>query len=177
MLVMQKLKIKADSAETDFDLVFGIYGRMLRRLNWKERLDNLPSDSLVHLAQIVGYESLSHKQLAYIASRFSADVCIGQNRRKRLRMGIKHAFVIYWIVTQEAPDVPLYVGQTQNIGQRWIKHRVGAEQTSESSNLDSLRIIVVETVCGSLCDALKAETKHISAAMTLNPNLFNKRIK
>jgi predicted GIY-YIG superfamily endonuclease len=162
--------------ETDWDFIFRCYIKLARSENWRERLDTLGNSSLLQFVEIVGYRQLTPGQVEYCAMRFASGMRNNLKRKQKKASRAAQAFVIYWLHYDVSPDIPLYVGLTQNIGQRWAAHRIGGRQTRGVSNLESLRIKVVETICGSEHEALAAEIRHIRAALAINPDLLNRKI-
>jgi predicted GIY-YIG superfamily endonuclease len=162
--------------ETDYDFLFRFYLRLARSANWRERLDAWSNQTLLHFVEIIEYKNLAREQTEYCAMRFAAGVQNRLSRKQKKTFRALQAFVIYWLYDDAMPDFPLYVGQTQNIGQRWASHRIGSRHTRSIENLENLRIKVVETVCGREHDALAAEIRHIRAAIKINPELLNRKI-
>ncbi len=162
--------------ESDYDFLFRCYVKLARSAKWQERLDEWSNHALLLFAEIVEYKNLTRQQIEYCAMRFSAGMQAALNRKQRKTSRTVQAFVIYWLYDESMPDVPMYVGQTQNIGQRWASHRIGSRHTRSIKNLESLRIKVVETICGCEYEASAAEIRHIKAALKINPDLLNRKI-
>ena len=120
----------------------------------------------------------SIEQLFYFANRhaaaFGSPYVPRPQKPKPESPKIVYVYVIYWLVREYARDIPLYVGMTRQLSERWTAHRNGGCETKGLDDLQSLRITVVETVCGKEKDARNAEVRHIKAAALLNANLLNK---
>lgn len=162
--------------ESDYDFLFRCYVKLARSANWQERLDQWSSHTLLYFTEIIEYKNLTRQQAEYCAMRFAAGMQNSLSRKQKKACRAVQAFVIYWLYDEAMPDMPLYVGQTQNIGQRWASHRIGGRHTRSIENLESLRIKVVETVCGCEHEASAAEIRHIRAALKINPDLLNRKI-
>lgn len=148
--------------------------RRIRSAEWLEKIDWFPVETLLLMVDVIGYENMMHEQIVYVSKRFAAAAHVSLPVKKRRKTISAQAFAVYWLYAEGARELPLYVGVTQNIGRRWAAHRVGSQQTKGIKDLSTLRIAVVETVCGSWMDAVEAESRHIKLAASINPNLLNK---
>jgi predicted GIY-YIG superfamily endonuclease len=159
--------------EDDRTFTRKIWSKILIKDNWRERLDSFSEAQLLQVIESVGVPNLYPSHLEYMTQRLCSAI-INRNRR-HYRKRTRQVFVIYWLHLVESPDVPIYVGLTQNLSQRWAAHRIGRRHTRGVDNIEDLRIKVVETICGNEIEATNAETRQIKAAMAINPNLLNKR--
>lgn len=170
---MQKFTedLKDDSFRREF------FGRFMGLDDWRVQWDKLKTPALKMLSDTFPGQ-FSIEQLFYFANRHAAEIrssyvprapkpFIGKPR-------VIYVWVIYWLYRVESPEIPLYVGQTRQLSERWTAHKNGSSETACIEDRSSLRIKVVETVCGNERHALAAEKRHIEAALAINPNLLNK---
>lgn len=164
-----------DDSSIDCDKTFlqKVFARMLLRNDWTSRLDAMGDGALRNVAEIVGVDRMHKHHLAYMVARLCSAV-VNRNRKKYRKQTVQ-VFLIYWLYLDGNESVPLYVGMTQNLAQRWAAHRIGRRHTATVENIERLRIKVVETICGDENAAAECEKRHIQDAVKLNPSLLNKR--
>lgn len=171
----QKEQVLRDLEDPSFRREF--FGRFMGRDDWRVQWDGLSTGALKMLSNTFPGE-FSVEQLLYFANRHAAAIRSSYVPRtqkpKQESPKIVYVYVIYWLVREYARDIPLYVGMTRQLSERWTAHRNGGCETKGLDDLQSLRITVVETVCGKEKDARNAEARHIKAAALLNVNLLNK---
>ena len=153
------------------------YRRFLSIPDWRLVWDKLNAGAFDALSNECRGE-MSLDQLAYCANRHAASIrgsyVPRQIKPRPLKSTSVYVWVIYWLFNEDSPEFPLYVGQTRQLSERWTAHKNGSSGTSCIKDRSTLRIKVVETVCGSERMALAAEKKHIKAALLINANLLNK---
>ena len=165
---------ECEEPEDDIGLLRLVFIRRIRSDEWMEKIDWFPIETLLEIVDVIGYENLMPEQIVYFAKRFAAAAHVSLPVKKRRKTLHPQAFVVYWLYAEGAREIPLYVGVTQNIGKRWAAHRIGSQQTKGVTDLRTLRIAVVATVCGSWMDAVEEESRQIEMAAIINPNLLNK---
>ena len=176
MLTMeQKTQLMQDLEDDGFRKRF--YGRFLQLHDWRVMWDKLNHGAFQVLSKECRNE-MTLEQLGYCANRHAAAVsqCYRPQiiRPRKINPKTIHVWVIYWIYRDGTPDVPLYVGMTRQLSERWTAHRGGSSETKDIEDLTTIRITVVETVCGGEREARIAERRRIAEALRINSELLNK---
>lgn len=174
-MLTEEQKKYADRMKIDPDLRREFWRHIIRRPEWKQVLTRLNHAALSSLADIANEMSL--EQVTFVLQNIQMPVycsALIPSVRRKPRPETIHVWVIYWLYRDGDPDCPLYVGQTRRLSERWTAHKNGSSETASIDDLSTIRIKVVETVCGSERQALEAEKRHIKAALTINRNLLNK---
>ena len=151
-----------------------LWRAILHRGDWKEVFSRV-SDKAIDAMVMDVAEEMSIEQLTLLIVRMHPEM--RSDRKTTRRTDGCSVFVVYWLVMIDEPEIPVYVGQTRNLKERWRAHRGGCSATASLNNRESLRIKVVETVMGSEADAWIAERRHITEALKLNDGLLNRRVK
>lgn len=153
------------------------FGVFMGHQDWRTVWDKLNAGALRMMSETFPGE-FTLEQLGYLANRHAAGVSRSYRppivKPRPQNPKTIYVYVIYWLVREHQPDVPLYVGMTRQLSERWTAHRNGSSETKDIDDLASVRITVVETVCGNEKDARAAERKHIAAALKINTKLVNK---
>lgn len=148
---------------------------IVRHKEWQTVFDHMSADAL-NLAVDEAATEMSLDQLAYVLKRLARHIrprrSVSDSRRSA-----SSVFVVYWLYLSTAPDVPVYVGQTRKLSERWNAHLQGCSATSLISDRSLLRIKVVDTVIGTQRDAVRMEKKHILEALKLNCALLNRKVQ
>jgi len=142
---------------------------IIRRDEWRVAFDQLSVTALLAASRHDAFLSAcSLEQLEAICKRLP--LCKSAKRAPRDGLFLH---VIYWLFDVNCPEMPVYVGRTCKLQQRWASHR----RVSESAfgvPAGQLRLKVVETLFGTDGEASVAEARHIQAARVINPELKNK---
>ena len=165
----------AENMKTDPVLRREFWGHVIHRAEWKEIFSGLNSSAMNSLVEIA--EDLSLEQLTWLMHRTPMPSPVYAARSAVTRTPNPktiHVWVIYWIYRDGIPGVPLYVGMTRQLSERWTAHRRGSSETKDIDDLTTIRITVIETVCGGEREARIAERRRIAEALLINPELLNK---
>jgi predicted GIY-YIG superfamily endonuclease len=172
----QELAAMVDHMRSDEEYKRAFFLEIIRRDKWEQIFKRLTPAAFSAMSECVLHE-MSLEQLTWIIQRLprpSFAVTTSVRTPRPTSPKIIHVWVIYWLFRDGFPEMPLYVGMTRQLSERWTSHRNGSTETAEIGNLETLRIRVVETVCGGEVDARKAERRHIAHALIINPALHNK---
>jgi predicted GIY-YIG superfamily endonuclease len=170
------IAVMVDRMKSDEEYKREFFLEIIGRDKWEQIFSKLTPSALSVMSECALHQ-MSLDQLTWIIKRLpcpSFAVTTGVRAPRPTNPKIVHVWVIYWLFREGSPEVPLYVGMTRQLSERWTAHRNGSTETADISNLETVRIKVVETVCGGENEARAAEKQHISEALKINHALHNK---